>query len=321
MRAVIVNEHGGPEVFTLTDVDEPQVTSSTVLVRTSVSGINFIDTYHRGGLYPMPLPYHAGVEGLGTVIAVGIDVTGISIGQRVGWFSGGQGSFDDVVNVQADRIVPIPNNISDSIAVALLLQGITAHYLATDSYQTKPGTVALVHAAAGGVGLLLTQILKHLGATVIATASTPAKLELARAAGADHLLGYDDFANKVREITNGRGVDVVYDGVGASTSEGSLASLCVRGTLVWFGNASGPVPPLDVTRLSGLGSLYVTRPTAVHFTRTQDEIQARTSNLFNWVAQGVLKVQEPKTYALEDIQEAFQALESRASTGKILLTH
>jgi len=206
-------------------------------------------------------------------------------------------------------------------AIALMMQGITAHYLATDAYPASAGDSALVHAAAGGVGLLLTQILTLRGATVIATASTPEKRALALAAGADHALPYDDFAASVRALTDGRGVDVVYDGVGAATSEGSLSSLRPRGTLVFFGNASGPVPPLDVTRLSGLGSLYITRPTVAHYTRTPEELRARADELFAWEHAGELHVQSATQYPLADIRTAFEALEARATTGKLLLTH
>jgi len=321
MRAIIVNKSGGSASLEISDVAEPKIQPESVLVRVSLSGINFIDVYQRSGLYPIPLPFHAGVEAIGVITALGDGVSDLAIGQRVGWFSGGQGSFGEVVLVQADRVVPIPNDVEDKIAISLLMQGTTAHYLAMGAYQVTKGTTALVHAAAGGVGLLLTQILKHLGATVFATASTSEKLDLAKKAGADHLLNYENFADQIRSLTNGRGVDVVFDGVGAATSEGSLNSLCVRGTLVFFGNSSGPVPPLDVTRLAGLGSLYITRPTIAHYTRTADELRARTNDLFNWLKAGVLKVQEPTTFALEDIQIAFDALESRVTTGKLVLEH
>lgn len=321
MRAVVVEQYGGPEAFHLTDVLEPTAGAGQVLVRVALSGINFIDVYHRTGLYPMPLPFHAGVEGVGVITAIGAGVTALAVGQRVGWFSGGQGSFDDVVAVQAERASLLPDRIDDATAVALMMQGVTAHYLATDAYRTQAGEVALVHAAAGGVGLLLTQILTLRGVQVIATASTTAKRAQALSAGAEHAIPYDDFASAVRDITAGRGVDVVYDGVGAATSEGSLASLRVRGTLVFFGNASGAVPPLDVTRLSGLGSLYITRPTVAHYTRTPAELQARMDDLFECQHTGSLRVQAPTVYGLTAIHTAFEALESRASTGKLALQH
>lgn len=320
MRAVVVNEFGEPEVFEVREVDAPAVGAGQLLVRVTMSGINFIDVYHRTGLYPMPLPFQAGVEGVGEVVAVGDGVAGITPGQRVGWLSA-QGSFSDLVAVSAGKVVPLPDTTDDATAVALLMQGITAHYLATDTYPAHAGEIALVHAAAGGVGLLLTQILTLRGVTVIATASTPEKRALALAAGADHALPYDDFAASVRALTEGRGVDVVYDGVGAATSEGSLASLRPRGMLVFFGNASGPVPPLDVTRLSGLGSLYITRPTVAHYTRTPEELRMRAAELFAWEHAGALHVQPPTQHPLDDIRTAFEHLESRATTGKLVLTH
>ena len=321
MRAVVVEEFGGPEAFIIAEVAEPVLAAGQVLVETTVSGLNFIDVYHRSGLYPMALPFRAGVEGVGVVRAVGEGVTGIAVGQRVGWLTGGQGSFSDYVAAAADKLVPLPDDLDDVTAVALLMQGVTAHYLATGAYAIKPGDVALVHAAAGGVGLLLTQIITHLGGTVIATASSEAKLAAARAAGAAHAIPYEGFAEAARAITGGKGVDVVYDGVGAATSEGSLASLCVRGTLVFFGNASGPVPPLDVTRLSGLGSLYITRPTVAHYTRTAEELRQRANDLFAWVRSGALRVTAPTVYPLQDVVVAFTALESRQTTGKVVLLH
>ncbi len=321
MRAVIVNAHGGPEAFTLAETPEPVAGEGQVLVRVAVSGINFIDVYHRIGLYPLALPFRAGVEGVGVITAVGAGVTDLAVGQRVGWLNGGQGSFSDLVAVAARSAVPLPDGVDDVTAVALLMQGITAHYLATGTYPIKPGDVALVHAAAGGVGQLLVQIIKHLGGTVIATASSEAKRELVRGLGADHVIPYEGFADAVRSLTGGRGVDVVYDGVGASTSEGSMASLCVRGTLVFFGNASGPVPPLDVTRLSGLGSIFITRPTVAHYARTAEELRARAADLFSWVQGGVLRVAQPTRYDVADVVAAFTALESRATTGKLVLMH
>lgn len=320
MRAVVVNEFGGPENLLFAEVEAPAPAGGQLLVRVRLSGINFIDVYHRTGLYPMPLPFRAGVEGVGEVVAMGDGVADFTLGQRVGWLSA-QGSFSDLVAVPAEKAVPLPDTLDDATAVALLMQGVTAHYLATDTFPTQPGDTALVHAAAGGVGLLLTQILTLRGARVIATASTPEKRALALAAGADHALPYDDVAASVRALTEGRGVDVVYDGVGAATSEGSLASLRPRGTLVFFGNASGPVPPLDVTRLSGLGSLYVTRPTVAHYARTADELRGRAAELFAWEHVGALHVQPPTKYILEDIRAAFEALESRATTGKLVLAH
>lgn len=321
MRSVVVNAFGGPDELTLAEVIEPTAGADQVLVKVSVSGLNFIDVYQRSGIYPLQLPFAAGVEGVGTVVAVGDGVADIAIGQRVGWLSGGQGSFSDLVAVNADRAILIADELDDVTAVALLMQGVTAHYLATDTFRIKPGHVALVHAAAGGVGLLLTQIVTHLGGTVIATASTEAKREAACAAGAAHALPYQGFSAAARELTHGAGVDVVYDGVGAATADGSLAALKVRGTMVFFGNASGPVPPLDILRLSTGGSLYLTRPTVGHYTRTSAELRARAADIFRWVQEGVLRVTPPTHYAREDVVAAFRALESRKTTGKVVLVH
>lgn len=321
MRSVVVNAYGGADELTLAETVEPTFAPGQVLVRVSVSGLNFIDAYQRSGIYPMPLPFAAGVEGVGVVVAVGDAVSDITIGDRVGWLSGGQGSFSDLVAVNADSAVPIADELDDVTAVALLMQGVTAHYLATDTFRIKPGEVALVHAAAGGVGLLLTQIIRHLGGTVIATASTEAKRDAARVAGAAHTVPYEGFATAARDLTRGAGVDVVYDGVGAATADGSLASLKVRGTMVFFGNASGPVPPLDILRLSRGGSLYLTRPTVGHYTRTSAELRARTADVFEWVRDGALRVTPPTRYAREDVVTAFRALESRQTTGKVVLVH
>ena len=321
MRAVVVNAFGGPEVFDFVELEAPVAEPGHVIVDVSVSGLNFVDVYQRSGLYPMPLPYRPGVEGVGVVAAVGDGVTEIGAGQRVGWLTGGQGSFSDVVAVTADSLVPIPDDVDDVQAVALLMQGVTAHYLAVDTYRVQPGDVALVHAAAGGVGLLLTQIIKHLGGTVIATASTAAKRAAALAAGADHAIPYEGFPDAVRTLTGGEGAHVVYDGVGATTADGSLASLRVRGMLVCFGNASGPVPPIDPLRLMSAGSLYLTRPTAGHYTRTAEELRARASELFGWVRSGALRVAEPTRFDVTDIADAFRALEARRTTGKLVLLH
>ncbi len=317
----MVKEFGGLEALELADVREPTAGPGQVLVKVAVSGLNFVDVYNRIGLYPLQTPFVAGVEGVGTVVELGVDVTDVAVGQRVGWLSGGQGSFGDFVAVAAEKAVPIPDGADDVTAVALLMQGVTAHYLATDTFRIQPSAVALVHAAAGGVGLLLTQMIKILGGTVIATASTEAKRGLALAAGADHALPYEGIAAAARELTGGKGVNVVYDGVGAATFDASLGALAPRGTLVCFGNASGPVPPFDVLRLSQAGSLYVTRPTVAHYARTAAELRGRTADVFRWLDEGSLKVMPPKQYALADVVAAFTALESRMSTGKLVLMH
>jgi NADPH2:quinone reductase len=321
MRAVIVNEIGGPEVLTQAEVDRPSPAPDQVLVEVTVSGVNFLDVYQRTGATPLRPPFAAGVEGVGLVAEVGTSVTDLHVGQRVGWLSGGQGSFADAAVVAADKAVPVPDEIDDETAAAVLMQGVTAHYLATDTYPIQPGDPVLVHAAAGGVGQLLTQIAKLRGGRVIGTVSTEAKAEAARAAGADETLLYDDFAAQVRRLTGGAGVAAVYDGVGASTFEGSLASLRPRGVLVVYGTASGPTPPLEIPRLNTGGSLYVTRPSVVHYTATAEELRGRTRALFNWIARGEVQVHIGGRFPVAQVREAFTALESRQTTGKLLLVH
>jgi NADPH2:quinone reductase len=320
MRAVVVSEFGGPEVLSVVEIDRPTPGAGQVLVEVSMSGVNFLDAYQRSGSTPLGAGFTAGVEGVGVVVEVGSGVTDLVEGQRVGWLTGGQGSFADYAVVNADKAVPVPDGTDDDAALAVLMQGVTAHYLATDTYPIQAGDPVLVHAAAGGVGLLLTQVAKLRGATVIATASTDAKAEIARAAGADHVVGYDDFADQVHALTES-GVAVVYDGVGATTFDGSLASLRPRGVLVVYGTASGPTPPLEIPRLNTGGSLYVTRPTVVNYTATVDELRRRTDDLFAWLAAGQLRVHIGGRYPLTRVREAFSALESRATTGKLVLTH
>ena len=321
MRAVIVNEIGGPEVLTQAEVDRPSPAPDQVLVEVTVSGVNFLDVYQRTGATPLRPPFAAGVEGVGVVAEVGTSVTDLHVGQRVGWLAGGQGSFADAAVVAADKAVPVPDEVDDETAAAVLMQGVTAHYLATDTYPIQPGDPVLVHAAAGGVGQLLTRIAKLRGGRVIGTVSTEAKAQAARAAGADDTLGYDDFAARVRQLTGGAGVAAVYDGVGASTFEGSLASLRPRGVLIVYGTASGPTPPLEIPRLNTGGSLYVTRPSVVHYTATAVELRGRTHDLFNWLARGEVQVHIGGRFPVAQVREAFTALESRQTTGKLLLVH
>lgn len=318
MRAVVVKQVGGPEAFEFEQIADPVPGPEQVLVRLTVSGINFIDVYHRSGLYPMPLPFRSGVEGVGVVEVNG---AGFEAGQRVGWLAGGLGSFSELAVVAAPMLVPLPDDVDDLTAAALLMQGVTAHYLATSTYAVQPGDTVLVHAAAGGVGLLLTQIAKLRGATVIGTCSTDAKAQAVREAGADHVLGYDGFAQAVADLTGGVGVAAVFDGVGAATFDGSLACLRPRGTLVSFGNASGPVPPFDILRLSGGGSLYLTRPTVVNYIAEPGELVRRTEELFGWARAGRLSVAVPTQFPIAQVREAFAALESRATTGKVVLIH
>jgi len=321
MRAVVVNELGGPEVLTQAEIPRPSPAPDQVLVDVAISGVNFLDVYQRAGATPLRPPFAAGVEGVGIIAEVGKSVTDLHVGQRVGWFSGGQGSFADAAAVAAAKVVPIPDEVDDETAAAVLMQGVTAHYLAIDTYPIQPGDPVLVHAAAGGVGQLLTQIAKLRGGRVIGTVSTEAKAQAARAAGADDTLLYDDFAQQVRQLTGGVGVAAVYDGVGALTFEGSLASLRPRGVLVVYGTASGPTPPLEIPRLNTGGSLYVTRPSVVHYTATVEELRGRTEDLFSWLARGGLQVHIGGRFPVAQVREAFSALESRQTTGKLLLIH
>lgn len=318
MRAVCVNRFGGPEVFTLTEVDSPTPAATQVLVQVTVAGVNYLDVYQRTGVTPVATPYLAGVEGVGLIVEVGSEVTDLVEGQRVGWLAGGQGSFADYTVVEAAKAVPIPDEVNDELAAAVLMQGVTAHYLATDTYPIRPGDPVLVHAAAGGVGQLLVQVVKLCGGIVIGTVSTEAKAEAARAAGADHVISYDNFADQVRDLT-GHGVAVVYDGVGATTFEGSLAALRTRGTLVVYGTASGPTPPLEIPRLNSGGSLYVTRPSVAHYTATTDELRRRTNDIFGWMAKRDLTVNIGGRYPITQVSDAFAALEARRTTGKLLL--
>ncbi|HET9302750.1 MAG TPA: quinone oxidoreductase [Propionibacteriaceae bacterium] len=318
MRAVCVNRFGGPEVFTLTEVDSPTPAATQVLVQVTVAGVSYLDVYQRTGVTPVATPYLAGVEGVGLIVEVGSEVTDLVDGQRVGWLAGGQGSFADYTVVEAAKAVPIPDEVNDELAAAVLMQGVTAHYLATDTYPIRPGDPVLVHAAAGGVGQLLVQVVKLCGGIVIGTVSTEAKAEAARAAGADHVISYDNFADQVRDLT-GHGVAVVYDGVGATTFEGSLAALRTRGTLVVYGTASGPTPPLEIPRLNSGGSLYVTRPSVAHYTATTDELRRRTNDIFGWMAKRDLTVNIGGRYPITQVSDAFAALEARRTTGKLLL--
>ncbi|MFL4475091.1 quinone oxidoreductase family protein [Paeniglutamicibacter sp. MACA_103] len=321
MNAVVVSEHGGPESYEFQQVERPAPTAGQVLVRLSVAGVNYLDVAQRNGATPLRAPFRAGVEGVGVIEALGPNVSGLETGQRVGWLAGGQGSFSEFAVVDAAKLVAIPDGIDDSTGVAALMQGFTAHYLAHDTYAVGPGDTVLIHAAAGGVGQWLTQMAKLKGARVIGTVSTQAKTEVALANGADEVIGYEGFADQVRELTGGEGASVIYDGVGKTTFAESLRALRIRGTLVAIGNASGPIPPLDVNALAGLGSLVVTRPTVLHHVRTAEEISGRASEIFGWIASGAIKVPHVTRYGIADVAEAFRALESRGTTGKVVLKH
>jgi NADPH2:quinone reductase len=320
MHAVVVNRTGGPEVLEYTEVPDPQPGDSDLLVKVDAAGINFIDTYFRRGMYPRPLPYTVGDEGSGVVESVGSQVSTFTVGDRVAW-SAAPGSYADKVVVPADKALRVPDHVSAPEAASVLLQGMTAHYLANSTYPIQSGDVVLIHAGAGGTGLLLTQLAKAKGATVITTVSTDQKEELSRGAGADHVLRYDaDVAEEVRKLTDGEGVHATYDGVGKSTFEASLAATRIRGTVALFGAASGPVPPFDLQRLNGLGSLVVTRPTLAHHVRNREELEWRGGEVLGLLADGTLSVRIGAQYPLAEAARAHTDLEARATTGSIVLT-
>jgi NADPH:quinone reductase len=320
MKAVRVHKYGGPEVLIIDEVPVPEPKAGDARVKIEAIGVNYIDIYQRTGLYPLKTPFTLGTEGAGIVDAVGPDVTGVKIGDRVG-YAMIPGSYAEYVIVPATRLVPIPPNIEARSAAALMLQGMTAHYLTHSTYALKKGDTALIHAAAGGAGLLLIQIAKQLGATVIGTVSTEAKAKLAKEAGADHVILYTqaDFLAEVKKLTDGRGLDVVYDSVGQTTFDKSLDCLRPRGYLVLFGQSSGPVPPFDPGKLAAKGSLFLTRPSLAHYTLERAELLQRANDIFNWTAAGKLKVRIDKTFPMAEAAEAHRQLEGRKTTGKVIL--
>lgn len=320
MKAIVIHGHGGPDVLTFEDIPEPIAQPGELIVKVVAAGVNFIDTYQREGLYPMPLPFTPGLEGSGTVVALGEGVSEFSIGDNVAW-AGNLGSYAEMVTLPANKAVRVPPGVDLSIAAQTMLQGMTAHYLVTSLFEIKPGQTALVHAAAGGVGLLLCQMISARGATVIGTVSTEAKAHAALAAGATHVIRYDqeDFAPKVRELTQGVGVDVVYDGVGQATVEGSLRSLKIRGMLALFGQSSGPVQPFNPQILSQMGSLFLTRPTLAHYTQTPEELQWRAGEILAGLAAGTLHFALSGSYPLSDAAKAHRDLEARKTSGKVIL--
>jgi NADPH2:quinone reductase len=317
-RAIRVHEVGGPEVMREEDIPAPEPAEGELLVDVGAAGVNYIDTYIRSGLYPRETPFGLGQEGAGTVLALGEGVHGFAVGESVAW-ANAPGSYAQQAAVPAREAVAIPEGVSQEAAAALMLQGITAHYLASSTYHVHSGDTVLVHAAAGGVGLLLVQLANARGARVIATASTPEKRELAAEAGADEVVGYEGFDERIAELTGGAGVAAVYDGVGAATFDASLASLRRRGTLVLFGAASGPVPPVDPQRLNTAGSVYLTRPTLVDYIADPDELAWRAGELFDAVRAGELNVRIGARYSLSDAHRAHEDLEGRRTTGKLLL--
>ena len=320
MKAIQIHETGGPEVLQLAELPIPEPGPGQVLIRIEATGVNFIEIYFRKGVYKAALPMTPGSEAAGTVEKLGAGVTGFAAGDAVASVSA-LGSYAEYALVPAAQLVKTPPSLSPEKAAAAMLQGMTAHYLAHSTYPLKSGDTALVHAGAGGVGLLLTQIATRLGARVITTVSTPAKAELSREAGASDVILYSrqDFEAEVKRLTDGKGVDVVYDSVGKTTFEASLNCLRPRGLLVLFGASSGPVPPFDLIQLSGKGSLFITRPTLWHYVATRAELEWRAGDVLGWAAKGELKLRTEFIYPLAEAAQAQIDLEDRKTTGKILL--
>ncbi|HEY2972858.1 MAG TPA: quinone oxidoreductase [Pyrinomonadaceae bacterium] len=320
MKAIQVAEVGGPEVLTLVDLPVPDPKPNEALVQIKAAGVNFIDVYFREGRYPAPLPFINGQEAAGLVVAVGADVTTVRLGDRVA-YAGALGSYAEYAAVPAERLVKIPDELDFNQAAAAMLQGMTAHYLTHSTYPVRSGDTVLIHAAAGGVGLLLVEMARNLGARVIGTAGSDEKAQLARDAGADEVIVYtkQDFETETRRLTEGQGVHVVYDGVGKDTFAKDLNVLRPRGYLVLFGGASGAVPPFDLLELTKHGSLYLTRPSLQHYIATRVELEQRSNDVLQMIVRGDLKVRIHKTYPLEEAQQAHRDLEGRKTTGKLLL--
>ncbi len=320
MKAIRFHANGGPEVLNWEEVDDPQAGPGQVLIRLEAVGLNYIDTYHREGLYPVGLPCIPGVEGAGEVIALGEGVSEVAVGDRVA-YAGPMGSYAQVAAVPAERVVPLPAGVSSEVGAAAMIQGITAHYLAHGSYPLKETDTALIHAGAGGVGLLLIQMAKMCGARVLTTVSTADKEALARGAGADEVIRYTevDFADEVLRLTEDKGVDVVYDSVGKTTFDRGLDVLRPLGYMVLFGQSSGPVLPVDPGILNTKGSLFLTRPTSAHYTQTREALLARAGDVFNWMAAGKLNLRIGHRFPLAEAADAHRAIQGRKTTGKVLL--
>jgi NADPH2:quinone reductase len=320
VQAIQIAQIGGPEVLTLREMPTPAPGPGEVLIKIEACGVNFIDIYFREGRYPSPLPFIPGQEAAGTVVALGPRVAGVAVGDRVAWCMV-QGTYAQLAVAPADKVIPIPDSVTTLQAAAAILQGMTAHYLALSTYKIRPGDPVLIHAGAGGVGLLLIQIARQLGARIFTTVSTEQKAQLARDAGADEVILYtqEDFVAKVKELTADAGLPVVYDSVGKTTFEGSLSCLRPRGLCVLFGGASGAVPPFDLIRLSTMGSLYVTRPTLKHYAASREELEWRAGDVFRWIAEGKLKLRLEHTYPLAEAAQAQIDLAARKTTGKVLL--
>ena len=319
MKAIRVHEVGGPDVLRYEEIPIPNPGSGQALIKIEATGLNFLDCYFRAGLYKTSLPFTPGSEGAGTVTAIGSGVTAVREGDRVS-YAPAMGSYAEYAVVAADRLVPVPSGVDVKTAAAVTLQGMTAHYLVTSTYPLKPGDTALIHAAAGGVGLLLVQLAKMRGARVFGTVSTPEKAALAREAGADEVIPYteQDFEAEVMRLTGGKGVNVVYDSVAKTTFDKSLNCLGVRGCLALFGQSSGPVPPFDLARLAK-NALFLTRPGLGQYTTTREELLQRASDVFGWVNSGKLRVRISQTLPLKDAPQAHRLLEGRKTTGKVLL--
>jgi NADPH2:quinone reductase len=318
MKTIEVAETGGPEKLEYVDRPIPVMGENESLVDVLVAGVNFIDTYHRSGLYPRPLPFTPGVEGVGNIREIsGTAPSDLSVGMRVGWVAS-TGGYAEVATLPSQELIPIPEEIDSAQATALLLQGMTAHYLAVDSHTIKPGDIALVHAGAGGVGLLLTQFIKSLGGLVIATASTDAKRKLCVENGADLAIEYSGFQERVMEFSNGGGAHVVYDGIGRTTFDESLLSVRPRGSLVIYGYSSGAVPPIDLSKLT-TNSIFLTRPTLKHFISNREELLWRANEVFKAHLNGNMSVRIGEGYALKSASQAHQDLEARTTTGKLIL--
>jgi NADPH2:quinone reductase len=320
-KAIRLYQTGGPDVLKWEDVEVGEPGPGQARVRHTAVGVNYVDTYHRSGLYPLPLPGGLGSEGAGVVEAVGPGVSVVRPGDRVAYAGGPPGSYSEVRVMPADRLVKIPEGVSDRQTAAMILKGMTTQYLIRRTYRVKPGETVLFHAAAGGVGLIACQWLKALGATVIGTVGSDDKAALARAHGCDHAIVYtrEDFAKRVRELTGGAGVPVVYDSVGKSTFAGSLDCLRPLGLLVSFGNASGPVPPFELSLLTQKGSLFVTRPTLATYTATRSDLKATAQELFDVVSAGKVMIEIHHTYALKDAAQVHRDLEARKTTGSVVM--
>ena len=320
MKAIQVTQHGGPEVLSYDEVPTPEPKPDQALVKIDAAGVNFIDIYFRTGLYKAEPPFINGQEAAGVVQAVGSEVSGLAPGDRVA-YTGVPGSYAEYQAVPASRLVKVPDGLDTKLAAAVMLQGMTVHYLTHSTYPLKPGDTCLIHAAAGGVGLIFVQVAKMLGATVIGTCSTEEKAERVREAGADHVILYtqQDFVEETKEFTGGKGVEVAYDSVGKATWEGSLSCLKPRGMLVCYGNASGPVPAIEPLRLAQGGSLFLTRPSLAHYVATREELEQRAGDVLGWVADGKLKVHVGHEYPLAEAAQAQMDLAARKTSGKLLL--